>query len=391
MALAPQATFRALDEVKLNGAVLAFALAVSVAPASSRAWCLRCRRAGPTSPRRSRRARRRHAGAARRASALVVAEVALALVLVVGAGLMIRTLRACSTCRSGWPTRLACWWPTSTCRSTKYAKDDQTSAFQTEVLRRVQALPGVSSAAFASNIPLDGRFFAILGFQISDQPRPPPGQGPDAETVWATPGYLKTLGIPLLSGRDLSRNRHRQIAARGAGQPGFRPQVFSRAATPSANASITSSARTRTRGNRRRHRRRAHQRARRGAGAADRPAQCAVRCDLHAHGGARPSGRPMDLRVPCAPRSAVDRDQPFAHPRTLEWVVEPVGGATALPDAPAHALRRGGGDAGRARHLRRDRLLGGAEGARVRHPHGAGRGRPPLSCGWWWAAGCAWR
>src|SRR3954471_17577072 len=102
-------------------------------------------------------------------SVLVVVEVALALILVVGAGLMIRTLRHLLDVPVGLADPARVLVADVDLPPQKYARDDQVSAFQSEVLRRVQALPGVSSAAFASNIPLDGRYFAILGFQIADQ------------------------------------------------------------------------------------------------------------------------------------------------------------------------------------------------------------------------------
>ncbi|HET7788297.1 MAG TPA: ABC transporter permease [Myxococcales bacterium] len=321
VALAPRDIPR-IDEVRLNGAVLAFALAVSIGAGllaglwpslqSSRpdlAEALKEGSGGATSRGRAR-------------SVLVVVEVALALVLVVGAGLMIRTLQRLLDVPVGLADPARVLVADVDLPPQKYPRDDQVNAFQTEVLRRVQALPGVFSAALASNIPLDGRYFAILGFQIADQPRPPPGQGPEAETVWATPGYLKTLGIPLLSGRELASTDTAKSP-----RVVLVNEAFVRKYLPGGDAI----------GKRLDHFQGKDEDAweivgvigqvhTSGLDKAPEPqivvpnAQSGVpfmRLAVRAS-----SGRPMDLAgLVRTEIAAVDRDQPFAHPRTLEWVV----------------------------------------------------------------------
>ncbi|MFL5308932.1 MAG: ABC transporter permease, partial [Myxococcales bacterium] len=202
VALAPR-TIPRLDEVRLNGSVLGFALAMSIgsgllaglAPAlhASRpdlVDALKNGAGGATSRGRAR-------------AALVVAEVALALVLVIGAGLMIRTLARLLGVRSGLADPARVLVAETVLPKDRYGKDEQVYAFQQQLLARAAVLPGVKNAAITTSVPLDRQFNASLGFEIEGQPHSPPGQGPEAEVVWATPGYRETLGIPLLQGRDL--------------------------------------------------------------------------------------------------------------------------------------------------------------------------------------------
>jgi predicted permease len=86
----------------------------------------------------------------------------------------------------------------------KYTKDEAIVAFQRALLPRMAAMPGVKSVALVSNIPLASGPQAILAFSISGEPVPAPGSQPEAEITWSTPGYLSTLGIPLIRGRDIS-------------------------------------------------------------------------------------------------------------------------------------------------------------------------------------------
>ncbi|HYY52692.1 MAG TPA: ABC transporter permease, partial [Myxococcales bacterium] len=202
VSLAPR-TIPRLDEVRLNGSVLGFALGISAAsgviagvvPAlhASRpdlVEALKNGAAGATSRGRAR-------------AALVVAEVALALVLVIGAGLMIRTLNRLLGVRTGLADPSRVLVTETVLPKDKYAKEETIRSFQHQLLQRVAALPGVKSAAIMTSVPLDPQFNASLSFEVQGEPPSQPGNGPSAEIVWATPGYLETLGIPLLQGRAL--------------------------------------------------------------------------------------------------------------------------------------------------------------------------------------------
>jgi len=203
VALAPRSIPR-LDEVRLDGAVLAFALAASLAsgllaglvPAiqASRPEVVEALKNGAAAVTAKSRAR----------SALVVAEIALALVLVIGAGLMIRTLGRLLDVKTGMSVDPAQVFVAElNLPAARYPKAEDILAFQQRLLERVSALPGAQSAAVRTGVPMDPYFQAAFSFQVVGNPPAPPGQNTDAEVVWASPGSLQTLGIQLLSGREL--------------------------------------------------------------------------------------------------------------------------------------------------------------------------------------------
>ncbi|HEV2352329.1 MAG TPA: ABC transporter permease [Terriglobia bacterium] len=134
--------------------------------------------------------------------ALVVSEVALALVLLAGAGLLIRSFQSLSTAPTGFnPDHLL------TVRvplaKYKYSAGPQSVEFYREVLDRIKAIPGVKSVAMANNLPFTG-FHTTLVFNV---PGKSPGS-PEATDYVAgrsiSPGYFQTMGIPLLAGRDFT-------------------------------------------------------------------------------------------------------------------------------------------------------------------------------------------
>ncbi len=81
-----------------------------------------------------------------------------------------------------------------------YPEDQHVAAFQQEVLRRLEALPGVHSAGLVTPLPLSGAQMAV-GITIEGKPEPPPGEGPYARFRSAGGDYFRTMGIPLLRGR----------------------------------------------------------------------------------------------------------------------------------------------------------------------------------------------
>jgi putative ABC transport system permease protein len=135
-------------------------------------------------------------------SLLVVAEVALSLVLLVGAGLMMRSFIRLQNADSGLNAKnvLTMVVPLP---SAKYKTPEQRSDFFQHLLERIQALPGVESAGAVSRLPLSG---SAWGRSLTVEGRPvlPVGQAVMINHFVVTPDYRKTMGITLLRGRDFT-------------------------------------------------------------------------------------------------------------------------------------------------------------------------------------------
>ena len=131
--------------------------------------------------------------------ALVVSEIALALVLLVGAGLLLRTLDRLMSVGLGFQTENLLTAQVSLPDS-EATTPEAAAAFFTRLVERVQALPGVKSAGCVNHLPLSG-FFSSAAFYRDDKPVPPRGQVPGADQRVASPEYFRTMGIPLLKGR----------------------------------------------------------------------------------------------------------------------------------------------------------------------------------------------
>jgi putative ABC transport system permease protein len=132
-------------------------------------------------------------------NALVVAEISLALVLLIGTGLMARSFAQLLAVNPGFRTDHVLTMELLLPRA-KYKENQQAVAFFQQLMERVRALPGVESAGATSNLPLGGsnQTTAIL---MEGQPAPPPGQMNEVNYRVITPGYFQTLRIPLLRGR----------------------------------------------------------------------------------------------------------------------------------------------------------------------------------------------
>ncbi|MGE5568149.1 MAG: ABC transporter permease [Rhodospirillales bacterium] len=131
--------------------------------------------------------------------ALVVSEIALALVLLAGAGLLLRTLNHLINVRLGFQTEDILTARVSL-PDTDAITPVQASLFYDRLIQRVQEMPGVKAAGLISHIPLGGSFASAV-FYRADQPIPPRGQLPAADQRWASPEYFSAMGIPLLRGR----------------------------------------------------------------------------------------------------------------------------------------------------------------------------------------------
>ena len=133
---------------------------------------------------------------------LVVAQMALAFMLLVGAGLITRSLTRVLAVDPGFdPSRLLTMVIVASGPS--YQEDAQVWAMQSQLVERVRTLPGVEAAAVASQIPLSGSI-DTYGVTIEGRPLPNPADAPDADRYSVSPGYLPAVGIRVLKGRGLS-------------------------------------------------------------------------------------------------------------------------------------------------------------------------------------------
>ena len=135
-------------------------------------------------------------------SFLVGSEVALALTLLIAAGLMIRSFYALESVDPGFRPHgvLTMIVPVA---GSKEADTAHRAIFYQQMLERVRALPGVESAAGINHIPLTGDMWDRT-FLIEGRPKPAPSDTPDAVYRIATPGYFQTMGISLIQGRDIA-------------------------------------------------------------------------------------------------------------------------------------------------------------------------------------------
>ncbi len=137
-------------------------------------------------------------------SALVSSEFALAFLLMIGAGLMVRTLLALHAIDPGFePHRVSS--AVVSVAGSEEAQPQKRFAFYEQVVERVAALPDIESVSAINHVPLAGDTW---GFPFSVEGRPPsrPGESPNAIYRVTLPGYFRTMGITLLRGRDISQS-----------------------------------------------------------------------------------------------------------------------------------------------------------------------------------------
>ncbi|HEY4951597.1 MAG TPA: ABC transporter permease [Candidatus Acidoferrales bacterium] len=135
-------------------------------------------------------------------SSLVILQVTLSFILLVGASLLIQSLRKIRTTDLGFSTTRVfdTWMPLV---AAGYDAP-RAKTFQDELIQRVRAIPGVESAAYARAVPLGYGSFSSTPIAV-DGYEPPPNEQPTAEYNEVSPDYFATLGIPLLSGREFTR------------------------------------------------------------------------------------------------------------------------------------------------------------------------------------------
>src|SRR5262249_28303332 len=205
LALCPPNIAR-LDETRLDGRVLLFTVFVSLATGVlfglAPAWhASRINLSGALNAGgRSGAATGRH----RTHSLLIVAEVALAVALLTGAGLMVQSLLHLQAVDPGFKPQQVAAFDVSL-HGGKYDSDDRHRQFYRETRERLGKLPGIWAAAAISSLPLGGPESTQMLY-VEGQPLPSKDWTPNAENRKITPGYFETMGVTLLRGRDFTNH-----------------------------------------------------------------------------------------------------------------------------------------------------------------------------------------
>jgi putative ABC transport system permease protein len=191
-------------EIGLDGRVLAFTLGVSLLTGIAAGLVPALRLTKPDVNEALKQGGRTGSDSAgsRIRSLLVVSEVALSLVLLIGAGLMIRSLSLLRSLNPGFdPSNVVTM--TLVVPRTKYATPLQEVQFFEAALNRVQALPGVESAGVIDDLPLNG-YGSHQPIVIEGRPVTQMSEQPEVDVRLISPGYTHALRVPLRKGREFN-------------------------------------------------------------------------------------------------------------------------------------------------------------------------------------------
>ena len=193
-----------VEDVTVNGAVVMFTFAIAIAtslgfgilPAfqftgAAMQSALRETTRGSTSM-----------GGQRMRSALVVVEIALAVVLLIGAGLLLRSFIQLTHVDPGFRAEQALSFRV-VLQGERYKDDEPTRIRVAEFEQRLRRLPGVTSVGATSVLPFYGRG-AMVGFAVEGAPPPPPNVNSEIALASTTPDYLRAIGATLKQGRQFS-------------------------------------------------------------------------------------------------------------------------------------------------------------------------------------------
>ncbi len=134
---------------------------------------------------------------------LVVVQVSLAFVLLICSGLMIRTFRALIHVDAGYDTAAKIQTVRLGIPEADVPKDDDVLRMQQAIAQKIASVPGVESVSFGGSVPMDGNGWHDPVF-AQDRSYAGNAMPPLREFVFGAPGFLKTLGVPLVAGRDFT-------------------------------------------------------------------------------------------------------------------------------------------------------------------------------------------
>ena len=195
-----------LEEIAIDPIVLAFTVGISLAAGLLFGLIPIIKYANPNlgnalkeGGRGSSDGRERH----RARNTLVVAQVALALVLLVASGLMIRTFTAMRDIEPGFTNPAEILTFRISIPGAIAAEPPQVVSMHEQILRRIEAIPGVTSASLTSSVTMDGNDSNDPIFR-EDKPLPEGQMAPLRRYKWIAENYFKAMGRPLIAGRDIT-------------------------------------------------------------------------------------------------------------------------------------------------------------------------------------------
>ena len=192
-----------LRPIAVDGRVLAFALVLSLAAGLvfGLAPALLAADANLQSSLKEATGRAGEGGGRRRArNFLAVVEISLAMVLVVAAGLLLRSFAALTSVNPGFDARQV-WKAEVSLPQYEYSKPQQWTAFSDQLLERIHAQPGLQDSALVAPLPMDAQGFVRTPFTIVGNPPLPRETIQEADFVSISPKYFHVMTIPLLRGR----------------------------------------------------------------------------------------------------------------------------------------------------------------------------------------------
>jgi putative ABC transport system permease protein len=192
-----------LSEIKIDAAALGFTLAVSLATSFLFGLAPALVASKPDLNKTLKESGRETSGGRRRLrETLVVAELALAMVMLIGAGLLMNSFLKLQAVDPGFNPRDVLTMTVSLAGASQYVGPAR-EAFYRQLTDRLTALPGVESASAINHLPLAGDWWGT-SLAIEGRPLPPPGQEVIVIFRVSRPGYFQTMGIPRRAGRDFT-------------------------------------------------------------------------------------------------------------------------------------------------------------------------------------------
>ena len=136
-------------------------------------------------------------------SVLVVAEVSLSLLLLIGAGLLVKSFYQLWAVDPGFRSDHVLAFAIEL-NDSKYPKDTQQAAFFEQLLGRLRVLPGVKAAGLCYSLPLSSRWRMLIGVRFEGQPVRPPDQVRSIPSISVSADYFRAMAIPIIQGRGFS-------------------------------------------------------------------------------------------------------------------------------------------------------------------------------------------